>query len=116
MHTRRTVEKLQRGILGGLALAALLCGCDVMGGGPSVAPPSNAAIPTPGPDGHAERDSVAYGFSGELRSKSERRRHSLISAARLPVPKALSSRDTVLRIVCGERPRSAAMSAVDRPS
>jgi hypothetical protein len=32
-----------------LAVAALLWGCDVMGGGPSVAPPSNPTIPTPTP-------------------------------------------------------------------
>lgn len=49
MHARRTLRNLHRGILSGFVLAALLCGCDVMGGGPSVAPPSNTAIPTPVP-------------------------------------------------------------------
>ncbi|HYW52897.1 MAG TPA: hypothetical protein VE826_02950 [Dongiaceae bacterium] len=87
-----------------------------MGGGPTVAPPANTVIPTPAPSATPSAIPLAYGFSCELRSKSERRRHSLMSAARLSVPKALSSRDTVLRIVCGERPRIAAMSAVDRPS
>ncbi len=48
MKRRRTV--LDRGLFGGLALAALLCGCDVMGGGPSVVPPSNGpAVETPTP-------------------------------------------------------------------
>ena len=50
MNARRTF--IHRGFFGGLALAALLCGCDVMGGGPSVVPPSNGAVvasPTPAP-------------------------------------------------------------------
>lgn len=48
MKARRMLPKLDGRALAALAAAALLWGCDVMGGGPSVSPP-NAATATPSP-------------------------------------------------------------------
>ena len=45
-----------------------------------------------------------------------RRTHSRTSAARSATANAVRTRDTVLRIVCVERPRASAISAVDFPS